>query len=1225
MPRKAFVADVQAAEEKHIPGISSVARGPDDDVIVTFFPAIGSPFEINFMAQPDVASYPSESMFMAYTNTEGVPAAAAAALEEIPNWSFGMRLPELITTVSQKLQRVFATGSREDPVDLGDDEDTEMVDVDGEDQEYEEDEEDDDEEEEDYYPDEDDGFGLSNVRLGSSSHASAARQLDPASAAKLNSRIRHDLKSAKLAGFSIGVLNGMKAESENSILSLSIRVAKLGLSEEAVQAWDLEPQQYLVLLIRYSNGYKCFEDIINDPAKSHDVTFRVGVSNKYKCTLLEALAAFRETTKDTNKQKTADDGEDVPEKATAGFSNVFISSSLNDFINGQFISLLKIRNSVALGWDGAKRYFNDKQGRLDVQTAELASQYLEESDTQKDSILPDSIAADHLTDHQVKVISFPFIAAQFALRYLTRCTEFCLVCHDKIEEDFEALKPYVCSKPLCLYQYMSLGFGPSVEHEILTQPYVVDLLVSFCYASAFARRLREYPTGMSLAVPPVLNSVTASSYAGRMNYQAPGTPVDALPDMKSLQIEVKVDFHRQEITFDAALPSCPVRNGDWVVVAAASRSSPEHFRVEDISYFPLVKLSSTAVNRNGNLMTESTSPAVPATPATTPPPTSLISAMLTIYNQNFDEMDDLQKGETIVMLLETLPSVRELRAFLVQQSRKSEPSLNGWKERVSPAALGMLRWIIASNRSCIVQVDRCPGQSDAELAMSKTRLDQRLSGISESWVQFRFAQGSPDKEQRFLNSLRAQQTNLDAKYPTIFAWHGSALCNWHSIIRSGLDFKETLNGRAYGHGVYHAIDQATSIGYAQSNTIRWHGSELKISSAMSLNEIVNCPTQFTSSSPFLVVQHIDWIQCRYLLVQVQGGSSMLPEYPVSGNSSGNSNQVTSDLNSTSEVEQDPKRPAMSTLGKPIGVPRCAASISRAFRVSAVETPAKKKRKNGSGSGSGSSGSITQVVELESEGENISDIDFLFSDDENTSAMGKGKSKEKLVTLNSKKDGKALTDFVAGSLDQATLPMLQPPLYATSSATKTLSRNLKEVLATQNKTPLHELGWYINPEMISNVYQWIVELHSFDQSLPLAQDMKAAKVTSIVLEIRFGKDYPFSPPFVRVIRPRFLPFSAGGGGHVTAGGAMCMELLTNTGWTSVSTIESVLLQVRVEMMNLDRPARLESKVKGSQRDYGTAEAIDAYERSCKMHGWAIPPGFRDFANPTDGFGAGASGY
>jgi ubiquitin-conjugating enzyme E2 Q len=37
---------------------------------------------------------------------------------------------------------------------------------------------------------------------------------------------------------------------------------------------------------------------------------------------------------------------------------------------------------------------------------------------------------------------------------------------------------------------------------------------------------------------------------------------------------------------------------------------------------------------------------------------------------------------------------------------------------------------------------------------------------------------------------------------------------------------------------------------------------------MSLNEIVNCPAQFASSKPYLVVQHIDWIQCRYLFVQV---------------------------------------------------------------------------------------------------------------------------------------------------------------------------------------------------------------------------------------------------------------------------------------------------------------------------------------------------------------------
>lgn len=224
----------------------------------------------------------------------------------------------------------------------------------------------------------------------------------------------------------------------------------------------------------------------------------------------------------------------------------------------------------------------------------------------------------------------------------------------------------------------------------------------------------------------------------------------------------------------------------------------------------------------------------------------------------------------------------------------------------------------------------------------------------------------------------------------------------------------------------------------------------------------------------------------------------------------------------------------------------------------------------------------------------------------------------------KVEAKPMTDFVPGSLDQSTLPMLEPPSYATPGATKSLNRALREVLAIQEKTPLHELGWYIDQELISNVYQWIVELHSFDSALPLAKDMKAAGLTSVVLEIRFGKDFPFSPPFVRVIRPRFLAFMSGGGGHVTAGGAMCMELLTNTGWSSVSTIESVLLQVRMAISSTEpKPARLESQVRGKQRDYGTGEAIEAFKRACHAHGWVVPAefdSFRETAGSSSAYGA-----
>ena len=43
---------------------------------------------------------------------------------------------------------------------------------------------------------------------------------------------------------------------------------------------------------------------------------------------------------------------------------------------------------------------------------------------------------------------------------------------------------------------MSLGFGPSIEHEIIGQPTVVDLLISFCYASTKTGTLADFPDGM---------------------------------------------------------------------------------------------------------------------------------------------------------------------------------------------------------------------------------------------------------------------------------------------------------------------------------------------------------------------------------------------------------------------------------------------------------------------------------------------------------------------------------------------------------------------------------------------------------------------------------------------------------------------------------------------------------------------------------------------------------
>jgi ubiquitin-conjugating enzyme E2 Q len=339
---------------------------------------------------------------------------------------------------------------------------------------------------------------------------------------------------------------------------------------------------------------------------------------------------------------------------------------------------------------------------------------------------------------------------------------------------------------------------------------------------------------MSLAVP--LLPSTSFMHGVPVIYDSPqaaaNAPAPSTVDLAKQLLKAKYDFELQEIVFDS--DRNPVRPGDWIVLIHPGRLFPLgpthhmliwhqggttlHYRVQDVSRFPTVALSSLGtIQQPGLPGTEMAR--LTHTPATTPPARQLVEVEVAVYDHNFDDMADPAKAQLIAMLLETLPTLRDMRAYLLQQQRIAEPNLRAWKEQVSSAALGLLRWIVASNRSCIVQVDSIPGQDAFEIPATKVRLEQKLSNVTERYVQFRFAQGAPDKEQRFLNALKDNRDKLNPLHPTLFAWHGSPLQNWHSIIRSGLDFKETLHGRAYGHGVYHAMDQNTSVGYAQVGAV----------------------------------------------------------------------------------------------------------------------------------------------------------------------------------------------------------------------------------------------------------------------------------------------------------------------------------------------------------------------------------------------------------------------
>ncbi|KAF2734289.1 hypothetical protein EJ04DRAFT_249130 [Polyplosphaeria fusca] len=1184
MPRRAFIADLQKVIEcVSIAGISDVEQGGDDGEFTFQCVADATSFQISALI-PDLSEYPSDHTCMIFA-PDDAPRRVAGALADLSDMATGKTVVQILELVSRKLESTDQDGDQQmlnSQYDSGDELD-----------------DDDDFEEDDYFPDDD---MAPQPTLGKQDRTSTAEGFTKPTSV-FRHRIRSDLMTAKANGFKIGHLGGLM-DGLGCYVSLSIRMSKLGVSEEAMRAWQVEPSEYLVVVIQYPNGYKSMDSMkAYDPTTARrNVDFRVGISNTYKPTMQEAIHAFTLLSKEREKRLELESQAESQQAHQKGFRNSFISRPLNELLNERFPALLHYRYN-GMPWHGAEAFYNDHYGtNFAHSNMGISDRYLEPEVVS--AAYPPIVIADHIMQSATTEHSLPLVAMQFVLRHFVRCTEFCLICFSRMPDDLQAIKPYVCDKPLCLYQYMSLGFGPSIEHEILSQPKVVDLLISFCYTSARGGSLKDFPSGLSLMVPP--SSVYEKDYANKQAVGYRGTGAIQVPTTGQTSpdpIKCRYNAATHELIFDYQSDKCPVRFSEWIVLRTEDNPQPLHCRVTETAYYPTIKISDPVKPYFLELDSYSGTH-VPSKPPQkiVPPVNEFRAATFQIYSQNFDELDDFFKREAIHALLDLLPGVEEMKQYL---ARKAQSALSSWVDRLSPAVLGILRWIIASNRACIVQVDD-------ETSTLQQKGEERLYGMS-GWTQFRFAMGAPDKERRFIKAVRDTTDRLKLKNPTLFAWHGSPLHNWHSIIREGLHFKDTAHGRAYGHGVYHSLDINTSMGYCGYGPTGeyWPKSELKVGSSLALNEIVNAPSEYISRSPHLVVSQLDWIQTRYLFIK--SGHITYGTAPTSG--------TIKEAKPLQFIDQDPNMTPRGASDKVI-IPLHAISGRKPPQSQSVKSPNKRRKAQGT--------SVYDAIDLDADDDDDAasvatldeDLAILVDEDVHVpapdydplptpnSTKAKSKAGGFLSKLVGGKSSKPLTDFVPGTLDYSTLPMLTEPAWATPPATNRLMRDFRDLLKVQSKEPMHELGWYIDAEKINNMYQWIVELHSFDPSLPLAKDMKAKSIKSVILELRFGKEYPMSPPFVRVIRPRFLSFMQGGGGHVTAGGAMCMQLLTNDGWSAASSIESVLLQVRMAMSSIDpKPARLESS---GRQDYGVGEAVEAYIRACNMHGWTVPAGFREMA-------------
>lgn len=375
----------------------------------------------------------------------------------------------MISKLVKTLNKATA-GSRLHPVELDED----AMDIDS--PEVSEDDDEEEEEGNEGYADYDEYDGFSPNHH--SQNPATTRPIDTlhshsTTASEYNSRIRADLRLAKNAGFRIGYLGSLLNHGQDCYVTLSCRVSKLGIPEEALQAWHLDRKQYVTLIIHYTAGYRTMERLNgDDPSQTRlRVEMRVGMSQRYKVTLEEAVESFSQIKDRERKRENSlklESGVSVKLESGAdenelfdiggGLHGLFISRPLNELLNERLLSLLRYRIGLGISWSGAEAYYNDNQGRNQNDSDAMDNKYFRPEDhTQFADHLPKLITYDHLAESyagDISNLSFPLLAMQYTLRHLVLCTEFCLVCHCKIEASFEALKPYVCDKPLCLYQYM---------------------------------------------------------------------------------------------------------------------------------------------------------------------------------------------------------------------------------------------------------------------------------------------------------------------------------------------------------------------------------------------------------------------------------------------------------------------------------------------------------------------------------------------------------------------------------------------------------------------------------------------------------------------------------------------------------------------------------------------------------------------------------------------------
>jgi ubiquitin-protein ligase len=145
----------------------------------------------------------------------------------------------------------------------------------------------------------------------------------------------------------------------------------------------------------------------------------------------------------------------------------------------------------------------------------------------------------------------------------------------------------------------------------------------------------------------------------------------------------------------------------------------------------------------------------------------------------------------------------------------------------------------------------------------------------------------------------------------------------------------------------------------------------------------------------------------------------------------------------------------------------------------------------------------------------------------------------------------------------------------------------------SKSDPEKLGFRVKMKDDSKLDVWFLEMFCVDNE-KLQKQMEKLNIPFIEMEITFKENYPFEPPFVRIVYPHFVERK----GHITIGGSFCVDILTTQKWSSANSIETLMIALKLIML-IGNAEIDESK---PNKRYNLEEAIDAFNRALKKHNW-----------------------